>query len=164
MAIRKAAWNKEIQSNTLFSADSAVVGIGAAIIGDKYDIDFLSYGDAAAGIVVAYFVLILAYHMGREAVDVLMEKTVSSEKLREYKELVFSVQEVKRIDRLRARAFGQYVMIDVRVGIPAQLSVQEGHDVSRKIKQTIIEHHNDVEEVLIHLNPWYEEEKMNIIR
>ncbi|MBE1440851.1 divalent metal cation (Fe/Co/Zn/Cd) transporter [Paenibacillus sp. OAS669] len=90
-------------------------------------------------------------------IDVLMEKTISPEKLKEYEELVFSVPEVKRIDRLRARAFGQYVMIDVRVGIPARLSVQEGHDISRKIKQIIMEQHNDVEEVLIHLNPWYEE-------
>ncbi|WP_408635334.1 cation diffusion facilitator family transporter [Paenibacillus selenitireducens] len=144
----------------VYASIAAVVGIGAAIIGDKYDIDFLRYGDAAAGVIVAYFVLKLAYHMGKEAVDVLMEKTVSPEKLKEYEKLVFSVQEVKRIDRLRAREFGQYVMIDVRVGIPAELSVQEGHDVSRKIKQTIMEHHNDVEEVLIHLNPWYEGENM----
>ncbi|WP_282937267.1 cation diffusion facilitator family transporter [Paenibacillus sp. RC67] len=144
----------------VYASIAAVIGIGAAIIGDKYNIEFLSYGDAAAGIVVAYFVMKLAYHMGKEAVDVLMEKTVSPERLREYEELVFSVQEVKRIDRLRARAFGQYVLIDVRVGIPAQLNVQEGHDVSRKIKQTIMKHHKDVEEVLIHLNPWYEEENL----
>ncbi|MWC29659.1 cation diffusion facilitator family transporter [Paenibacillus sp. MMS18-CY102] len=142
----------------VYASLAAVIGIGAAIVGDKLDISMLSYGDAAAGIVVAYFVLKLAYHMGKDAVDVLMEKAVSPEKLLEYERLVFSVDEVKRIDRLRAREFGQYVMVDVRVGIPAQLSVQEGHDVSRKIKQTIMNHHTDVEEVLIHLNPWYEEE------
>ncbi|EFM08379.1 cation diffusion facilitator family transporter [Paenibacillus curdlanolyticus YK9] len=142
----------------VYASLAAVVGIGAALLGDKLEISVLSYGDAAAGIVVAYFVLKLAYHMGKDAVDVLMEKAVSPEKLLEYERLVFSVHEVKRIDRLRAREFGQYVMVDVRVGIPAQLSVQEGHDVSRKIKQTIMAHHNDVEEVLIHLNPWYEED------
>ncbi|MNG36347.1 hypothetical protein D3C84_1233510 [compost metagenome] len=49
-------------------------------------------------------------------------------------------------------------MIDVRVGIPGELSIQEGHDVSRKIKQTILNHHKDVEEVLIHLNPWYKDD------
>jgi cation diffusion facilitator family transporter len=141
----------------VYASIAAVVGIGASLIGDKYGIVFLSYGDAAAGIVVAYFVLKLAYHMGKEAIDILMEKTISPEKLREYEELVFSVQEVKRIDRLRAREFGQYVMIDLRIGISAQLSVQEGHDISRKIKQTIMSRHSDVEEVLIHLNPWYAE-------
>ncbi|NIK68497.1 cation diffusion facilitator family transporter [Paenibacillus sp. BK033] len=142
----------------VYASLAAVIGIGAAIIGERNDISFLSYGDAAAGIVVAYFVLKLAYHMGKEAVDVLMEKTVSPEKLQDYERLVSSIPEVKRIDRIRAREFGQYVMIDVRVGIPGELTIQEGHDVSRKIKQTILDRHKDVEEVLIHLNPWYKED------
>ncbi|MGO4110170.1 cation diffusion facilitator family transporter [Paenibacillus sp. YAF4_2] len=141
----------------VYASIAAVVGIGAAIIGDRNDIPFLSYGDAAAGIVVAFFVMKLAYDMGREAVDVLMEKAVSPEKLNDYERLVFSIPEVKRIDRIRAREFGQYVIIDVRVGIPAQFTIQEGHDISRKIKQTILTNHTDVEEVLIHLNPWYED-------
>ncbi|MCK9859778.1 cation diffusion facilitator family transporter [Paenibacillus sp. ATY16] len=142
----------------VYASLAAVLGIGAAIIGERNDISFLSYGDAAAGIVVAYFVLKLAYHMGKEAVDVLMEKTVSPEMLQDYERLVSSIPEVKRIDRIRAREFGQYVMIDVRVGIPGELTIQEGHDVSRKIKQIILEHHKDVEEVLIHLNPWYKDD------
>ncbi|WP_201001284.1 cation diffusion facilitator family transporter [Paenibacillus glycanilyticus] len=142
----------------VYASLAAVLGIGAAIIGERNDIAFLSYGDAAAGIVVAYFVLKLAYHMGKEAVDVLMEKTVSPEMLQDYERLVSSIPEVKRIDRIRAREFGQYVMIDVRVGIPGELTIQEGHDVSRKIKQIIHEHHKDVEEVLIHLNPWYKDD------
>ncbi|WP_336772645.1 cation diffusion facilitator family transporter [Paenibacillus sp. MMO-58] len=141
----------------VYASLAAVIGIGAAIIGERNDISFLSYGDAAAGIVVAYFVLKLAYHMGKEAVDVLMEKTVSPEMLQDYERLVSSIPEVKRIDRIRAREFGQYVMIDVRVGIPGELTIQEGHDVSRKIKQIILDHHKDVEEVLIHLNPWYKD-------
>jgi divalent metal cation (Fe/Co/Zn/Cd) transporter len=61
-------------------------------------------------------------------------------------------------DRIRTREHGQYVIVDIRVGIPARLNVQEGHDVSR-IKETIMEH-DDVEEVLIHLNPWYEKENV----
>ncbi|ACT02470.1 cation diffusion facilitator family transporter [Paenibacillus sp. JDR-2] len=142
----------------VYASLAAVIGIGAAIIGERNDIAFLSYGDAAAGIVVAYFVLKLAYHMGKEAVDVLMEKTVSPAMLQDYERLVSSIPEVKRIDRIRAREFGQYVMIDVRVGIPGELTIQEGHDVSRKIKQIILDHHKDVEEVLIHLNPWYKDD------
>ncbi|KIL41809.1 cation diffusion facilitator family transporter [Gordoniibacillus kamchatkensis] len=140
----------------VYASIAAVVGIGAALIGDKYDIAFLRYGDPAAGIIVAFLVLRLTYHMGRDAMDILMERNVSAEKLDSFMQLVRSVPEVKRIDRIRAREHGYYTIVDVRVGIPAQLSVQEGHDVSRKIKQIIMEHHNDVEEVMVHFNPWYE--------
>jgi len=38
----------------VYASIAAVVGITASIVGDKYNIGFLSYGDAVAGIVVAY--------------------------------------------------------------------------------------------------------------
>ncbi|MNI90299.1 ferrous iron efflux protein F [compost metagenome] len=97
--------------------------------------------------------------MGKDAIDILMEKSVSVEQIRDYEALILTVPEVKRIDRLRAREFGQYIMLDVRVGIPAQLTIQEGHDIIRKIKAAIMHENADVEEVLVHLNPWYENEQ-----
>ncbi|MBJ6364315.1 cation diffusion facilitator family transporter [Paenibacillus sp. GCM10012307] len=142
----------------VYASIAAVIGIGLAMIGDHYQIGILSYGDPVAGIVVAYFVLKLAIHMGRGSADVLMEKTVGEEKLNELIQLVRSVPEVKRIDRVRARDHGHYIIVDVRVGIPGQFSIQTGHDIARTIKQTIMEKHADVGEVMVHLNPWYEGE------
>jgi cation diffusion facilitator family transporter len=136
---------------------AAVIGIGLAMLGEHYDIQILKYGDPVAGIIVAYFVLKLAIQMGRTSVDVLMEKTIDEDKMEEIVLLVQSIPEVKRIDRIRAREHGHYVIVDVRVGIPAELSVQEGHDISKKIKQVIKNKNPLVEEVLIHLNPWYQE-------
>ncbi|WP_232697424.1 cation diffusion facilitator family transporter [Brevibacillus daliensis] len=141
----------------VYASIAAVIGIGLAMIGDYYHISLLSYGDPIAGIVVAYFVLKLAIHMGKTSVDVLMEKNVDSDKMNDFINLVQSVPEVKRIDRIRAREHGHYIIVDVRVGVPAEFSVQEGHDISRHIKQSIMNHHPDVEEVLVHLNPWYEQ-------
>ncbi|MFD0678308.1 MULTISPECIES: cation diffusion facilitator family transporter [unclassified Paenibacillus] len=141
----------------VYASIAAVIGIGLAMVGDYYNITFLSYGDPIAGIVVAFFVLKLAVHMGKTSVGVLMEKNVDSEKLNAFVNLVRSVPEVKRIDRIRARDHGHYIIIDVRVGIPADLTIQNGHDISRHIKETIMNQHPDVEEVLVHLNPWYKE-------
>ncbi|UNK18333.1 cation diffusion facilitator family transporter [Paenibacillus sp. N3/727] len=141
----------------VYASIAAVIGIGLALIGDYYQMTLLSYGDPIAGIIVAYFVLRLAIHMGKSSVGVLMEKNVDSEKMNALINLVREVPDVKRIDRIRARDHGHYIIVDVRVSIPAQLSVQEGHDISRQIKHSIIEHHPEVEEVLVHLNPWYED-------
>jgi divalent metal cation (Fe/Co/Zn/Cd) transporter len=98
----------------------------------------------------------LAIHLAREALDILMEKAVSEEKLSGYAELVRKVAALKRIDRLRARELGHYIIVDVGVSIPAELTIQQGHDISREIKRAIMDNCSDVEEVLIHLNPWYE--------
>lgn len=142
----------------VYASLAAVVGIGLALIGDAYAIPFLSYGDPFAGVIVSILVLRLAYGMGIEAMDVLMEKNVPEARLQEFAALIRTVPEVKRIDRLRAREHGHYVLVDLRIGIPGTLTIQQGHDISSKIRNMIIEAHADVDEVLIHLNPWYPDE------
>ncbi len=140
----------------VYASLAAVVGIALAMLGEAWSIPYLAYGDPLAGIIVSILVLKLAYSMGQEAFDVLMEKAVKPEKLGEYAALIVTIPQVKRIDRLRAREHGHYILVDLRVSIPGELTVQEGHDISRQIKRAIMERHADVDEVLIHLNPWYE--------
>lgn len=140
----------------VYASLAAVVGIALAMLGEAWSIPYLAYGDPLAGIIVSILVLKLAYSMGQEAFDVLMEKAVKPEKLGEYAALIQTIPQVKRIDRLRAREHGHYILVDLRVSIPGELTVQEGHDISRQIKRAIMERHADVDEVLIHLNPWYE--------
>ncbi len=140
----------------VYASLAAVIGIGLALIGNHYEIEILKYGDPVAGILVAFLVLKLAIHMGRTAVDVLMEKNIDDAQMEPILELVKAVPEVKRIDRIRAREHGHYIIVDVRVGIPAQLTIQEGHDIAKKIKQSIRQQNPLVREVMVHLNPWYE--------
>ncbi|MCG3087539.1 cation diffusion facilitator family transporter [Sporosarcina sp. MB25] len=142
----------------VYASLAAVVGIGLALIGDMYQIGFLSYGDPFAGVVVSVLVLRLAYEIGKESIDILMEKNVSHERLEEFAKLIRSFPEVKRIDRLRAREHGHYILVDVRVGVSGELTIQEGHDISSAIRNLILKEHDDVDEVLVHLNPWYPDE------
>ncbi|MWV42807.1 cation diffusion facilitator family transporter [Paenibacillus sp. HJL G12] len=144
----------------VYASIAAVAGIGVALIGDYFDIPLTKYGDPLAGIIVSYFVGRLAYKMARESVDILMEKNISEAELDQLKEIVAAVPDVKRIDRIRARELGNYIMVDVRVSIPNELTVQQGHDVSKEIKNSIIGRIDFVQEVLVHINPWYPEDKV----
>ncbi|MHA6260189.1 cation diffusion facilitator family transporter [Sporosarcina sp. CAU 1771] len=139
----------------VYASLAAVLGIGLALVGDKYDIQILSYADPIAGIIVSILVLKLAYVIGKEAMDILMEKSVSPERITEFGSLILSFPDVKRIDRLRAREHGHYILVDLRIAIRAEMTIQEGHDISRTIRDTIMDQHKDVDEVLVHLNPWY---------
>jgi len=139
----------------VYASLAAVVGIGLALLGDAINLQILSYGDPIAGFIVALLVLKLAIEMGKESLDVLMEKSVSPEQLTEYEKVIRTFDNVKRIDRLRAREHGHYILVDLRIAIPATLSVQDGHDLSSHIRNKIMETFDDVDEVLIHLNPWY---------
>lgn len=145
----------------VYASLAAVFGIGLALIGDLYQIPFLRYGDPFSGIIVSVLVLKLALKIGQESIATLMEKNLDEEKIQSYFSIINSVQEVKRVDQIRAREHGYYVMMDVRVSIPANFSIQEGHDVCKKIKQRIMDQDKDVQEVLIHLNPYYERVQQN---
>ncbi|WEG12804.1 cation diffusion facilitator family transporter [Pullulanibacillus sp. KACC 23026] len=138
---------------------AAVVGIGVAWIGQLFSIPFTEYGDPFAGIVVSLLILKVAFEMGNKAIQVLMESSVSDEVKQGYQTIICSLPQVKRIDRLRAREHGNYILIDIRISIPGTLTIQEGHDITRYIRDTIMETYPDVEEVLIHLNPWYAEDQ-----
>ena len=142
----------------VYASLAAVIGIGLGLVGNHYDIPILAYGDPIAGLIVSILVLRLAIHIGKEALDILMEKTVSTERLHQFEQLIHEIPEVKRIDRLRAREHGHYVLVDIRISLPAELSIQQGHDITSKLRNTIKTAAPDVGEVLIHVNPWYAED------
>jgi cation diffusion facilitator family transporter len=137
----------------VYATIAAIIGIGVTLLGDYYNIPFTKYGDPLAGIIVSYFVIKLAYEMGKESVDILMEKNISFDELNELRKIVNEFPEVKRIDKIRARENGHYIIVDIRISVPNELSIQEGHDLCRKIKKSIMSRKPRVEEVLIHLNP-----------
>ncbi|NWK68877.1 cation transporter [Bacillus paramycoides] len=141
----------------VYASIAAVIGIGIALLNNLYPIPFAAYGDPLAGIIVSFFVLKLAFGMGKEAIYILMEGGLPNEKCSEYKKMILAHPYVKRIDRIRARNHGHYILIDVRISVPAYLSIQQGHDICREIKTAIMKQDSEVYEVLIHLNPWYEE-------
>jgi cation diffusion facilitator family transporter len=137
---------------------AALIGIGIAYLGDFFSIPLAKYGNPVAGILVSLFILKVAYEMGNKAIQVLMESSVPEEVKMAYREIITSLPQVKRIDRLRAREHGNYILIDLRISIPGELTIKEGHDITRYIRDKIIETYPNVEEVLIHLNPWFPED------
>ena len=136
---------------------AAAIGVLLSIIGEKLMINILLYGDKVATIIVAYLIFKIAKEMVSEAFDILLERNIDLEILREYREIIASFSEVKRIDRLRAREHGHYILVDLRISIDYDKSIKEGHDLSRKIKKKLMAKHDNINEVLIHLNPYFKE-------
>ncbi|WP_248560641.1 cation diffusion facilitator family transporter [Niallia sp. NCCP-28] len=135
---------------------AAAIGVLLSIIGAKFNIGFLLFGDKVASIVVAYLIFKIAKEMLGEAFDILLERNINAELLLDYTNIISSFSEVKRIDRLRAREHGHYVLVDLRISIDYDKTIKEGHDLSREIKNKLMKKHDNIEEVLIHLNPYYE--------
>lgn len=145
------AWHH--RSDALSSV-AALAGVGAAIVGQHFNIAFLVYGDAVAGIFVSIIVIRVGYLLAKESSIVMMEKVLDENDILIYKETVKAVNGVLRIDQMHARTHGSYVIIDLKVSVDPSVTVKKGHDIAAKIKQDLLSEHDDIEDVLVHINPY----------
>jgi cation diffusion facilitator family transporter len=136
---------------------AAAIGVLLSIIGERFEITFLLYGDKVASIFVAYLIYKIAKEMLTEAFDILLERNIDQKILQEFTAVVSEFQEVKRIDRIRARELGHYILVDLRISIDHYKTIKEGHDLAKLIKGKLMDQYDNIEEVLIHLNPYYPE-------
>ncbi|WP_100486595.1 cation diffusion facilitator family transporter [Sporolactobacillus pectinivorans] len=140
----------------IYASFAAAIGLSIGWVGEILNIPYSHFSDPIAGIVVSLLVLRIAIMMMIKSTNVLMESSVDELKQEEYKEVFLSFPQVKKIDILRAREHGNSILIDAQIRLPASYNIQEGDDITEEIRQKVMTRFPDVEEVLIHINPWYE--------
>lgn len=163
----KYALGKKIKSDAIivnayehrsdvFSSIAALIGIGAAIAGQKIDIPLLIYADSIAGLFVSLLVLKMAWTLGIESIHHALDHVWHEEETVRLREAVLSFPEVKRIDSLYARQHGHYVVVDLKIAVSPHLTVSEGHEIGKKVKQKLLSF-PQVRNVMVHVNPYHEQ-------
>ncbi|GAB7386509.1 cation diffusion facilitator family transporter [Bacillaceae bacterium] len=137
-----------------FSSLAALIGIAAAAAGGKWNIPFLLYMDSLAGIFVSFLVLKKAYSLLKESIHDTLDHVLHEEEAKELREAVEQVNGVIRVDELRAREHGHYVIVDVKIGVDPHIKVVEGHAIAKEVKETLRKKFPNVKDVLIHVNPY----------
>lgn len=150
-ALISEAWHHRSDS---LSSLAALIGVGAAMLGEHFGWPLLVYGDAVAGIVVSLIVIKVGYKLAKESFVIMMEKVLTDEETKIYRKTVGTIEGVLRIDQILARTHGSYVIIDIKVSVDPDISVKQGHDIATQVKQQLIKNHHDIENVLVHINPF----------
>jgi cation diffusion facilitator family transporter len=143
----------------VFSSIAALFGIGASILGGKLDIDWLVYADPVAGILVSILVIRMAWHIGKEAIHNTMDHVLHEEETKDMRDTVINVPGVNRIDEFHAREHGHYVIIDLKISVDPYITVEAGHLIGKNVKAKLLQIDN-VQNVMVHINPYNESEKM----
>ncbi|MGE8203539.1 cation diffusion facilitator family transporter [Heyndrickxia sp. NPDC080065] len=165
MKVAKAHNSKAIEAIAfdhkadIVASIAAAIGVILSILGDRLGISILLYGDKVASIFVAYLIFKIAKEMLGEAFNILLERNIDGETLKEYVSIISGFKDVKRIDRIRARDHGHYILVDLRISIDHGKSIKEGHDLAHEIKHSLMNKYDNIQEVLIHLNPYYSPEE-----
>lgn len=134
----------------------ALVGIGLAMIGDRYQISYLTYFDPIAGAIIAGIIMWMGFSLGKEAVRISLEIVLDEEETEKFNQTVKQVNGVKRIDSLHARSHGSYVIIDTKISVDPTITVDEGHAISARVKEILMNHFEEVHDVHVHVNPYYD--------
>ncbi|WP_404408094.1 cation diffusion facilitator family transporter [Jeotgalibacillus malaysiensis] len=153
-ALMAEAWHH--RSDALSSV-AAFLGVGGAILGERLELTFLLYADPIAGLVVSLIVIKIGFSLAKEAGSIMMEQVLEADKTNPFIETVMATPGVKRVDELLARTHGHYIVIDIKVSVDPYITVEEGHRISKNVKRRLLERHEDINNVLVHINPYNEE-------
>lgn len=153
IALISEAWHHRSDA---ISSLAALVGIALSIFGKKIGVDYFIYADAIASIAVAVIIVKMGYTLAKESSVMMMEKVLDHEASTMYEETIANVAGVLRVDKVYARTHGRYVVLDVRLSVDPQISVEDGHTIGKHVKKSLLENHADVKDAIIHLNPYHE--------
>lgn len=138
----------------VYSSIAALVGIGAAIIGQRMGINWLVYADPVAGLFVSILVIKMAWRLGSESIHATLDHVLHEEDIVGLKATVNKIYEIKKIDELHAREHGHYVIIDIKVSVDPHITVEEGHNIGKLVKEKLMSEHEHVQNVFVHINPY----------
>lgn len=145
------AWHHRSDS---ISSIVALIGVAIAMIGGHFDIPYLHFFDVIAGALIAAIIMYVGYGLARDSVRLSAELILDKEESQKFYDTVDKIDGVLQIDSLFARTHGSYLVIDMKIGVRKNLTVEEGHDIAEFVRSELIREYEEVSEVFVHVNPY----------
>jgi cation diffusion facilitator family transporter len=109
--------------------------------------------DGAAGIGISCWIIYTGFGIMKDASKVLMDSNASGDMLRKYEDEINMIDGVDHIDSVVAMPVGATYILIAKVSVDRNLSVMEGHAISKRIEQLLLEKQQEIEDVIVHINP-----------
>ena len=132
--------------NDVLSALAAVIGISLGRLG-------FYWVDPLAGALVALIILKTGIEILRESTSDLMN-TQPGESLRsQIKKLLDPLPQVLEIEEIHAHRFGPYLLINITICIPGDLSVYQGDQIATRVENILRDGIQFIRNVHVHYHP-----------
>jgi cation diffusion facilitator family transporter len=137
-------------STDVWSTTVVIVGIGLVWIGESWNMAWLAYADALAGLVVAAVIVWVGSRLGKRTLDALLD--VAPQGLQqEIARSVARMDGVLDVERIRVRRAGNRHFVDATVSVPRTASLEQVHALSDAIEKRIGE--IVPSDVMVHAEP-----------
>ena len=129
-ALKAYAWHH--RADALSTAATLLGVAGAMFLGERWRVL-----DPIAAIAVSVLILVLAYRMGRPAIEELLEKSLPDDVVRRIGDTVSDVHGVCAFHNLRTRHNGAVNVVDIHVKVDGSLTVEQSHHITRDIERQL---------------------------
>ncbi|MGG1598828.1 cation diffusion facilitator family transporter [Paenibacillus naphthalenovorans] len=138
----------------LYASIAAFIGVSGALLGYYLGNIALYYLDPLAGLVIGGLIVRTGYQLLIESIHDKHGHELHQEDSAEMLDTVQRVKGVITIDDLRAREHGHYVIVEIKISVNPRISIQEGHDIAKIIKFTLMKRFIHVSDVFVHVSPY----------
>ncbi|HXA02978.1 MAG TPA: cation diffusion facilitator family transporter, partial [Cytophagaceae bacterium] len=151
-AVKADAWHHR---SDMITSLAAFIGISIALIGGPgYEV-----ADDWAALISSVVILYNGYSLFVPALKEIMDTAPSPELLEDIRNIAQRVPGVIGLDKSYMRKMGLEYYVDLHVVVDGNLTVKEGHHIAHEVKDAILLTNPKVADVLIHIEPYSEENK-----
>jgi cation diffusion facilitator family transporter len=156
MRVAKKYASEAIEADALhFSTDVwstivVILGVGLVWAGETWNLPWLAYADALAGLAVAAVILWVGSQLGRRTLDALLDAAPQGLQ-QEIARAVARMDGVLDVERVRVRRAGNRHFVDATVSVARTASLEQVHALSDAIEKRIGE--IVPSDVMVHAEP-----------
>ena len=152
---KKAA--KKINSTSLYadawhhrsdalSSIGSLIGVVGAICG-------FPILDPIASFVICIIIIKVAYDILRKSLTQIIDSAAPAEVEEQIRQIILNKRNIKGIDMLKTRLFGNRVYVDIEVQIDKNMSFKAVHDLIHELHDEIESSNTSIKHCMIHANP-----------
>lgn len=142
-ALLADAWHHRSDA---FSSVGALIGIAGARFG-------FPVMDSIASLVIFVFIIKAAYDIFKDAVDKMVDRSCDEETERQIHECVMKNREVRGIDSLYTRIFGNRIYVDIEVAVDGSYTLKRSHEIAEEVHEDIERNFQKIKHIMVHVNP-----------
>ena len=145
-ALMADAWHHRSDA---FSSIGALIGIAGARLG-------FPIMDSIASLVIFLFIIKAAFDIFKDAMDKMVDHSCDEETEKQIYDCVMENEQVRGIDLLQTRIFGNKIYVDVEILVDASYTLGEAHRIAESVHDHIEQKFSKVKHIMVHVNPWEE--------
>lgn len=111
-----------------------------------------SWIDAIVALMIAGYVWYVAYGVGKNAVDMLLDREVDDEVRQQIIDIVLSHTEVKDLHDLRAIRSGMKILVSFDIEVDPNILLWTAHEIALSVEKDVVKNIPNAE-VMIHVDP-----------